>query len=100
MRKIIIKTRARLDLLQIWHFIAADNLEAAIRVEKELEAEIRDLALLPAKGYRRKDVKNSRVRFWVLYSYLISYRYNDESLTVVRVIHGRRAIGKLIRKQD
>jgi len=29
MRKLLIEPRARLDMLEIWHYIAADNRDAA-----------------------------------------------------------------------
>ena len=100
MRKLFIKPRARLDLLEIWHYIAADNLAAAIRVGDELDAAILGLAAMPGKGHRRAEVKDARVRFWSVYSYLIAYRYDEETVTVVRVVHGRRNIGRLIPKRS
>jgi plasmid stabilization system protein ParE len=33
-----------------------------------------------------------------VYSYVIAYRYDDEKLTVVRVVHGARNFRKLFRK--
>ncbi len=100
MRKIFIKPRARLDLLEIWHYIAADNLAAALRVGDELDAAILDLAALPGKGHKRPEIKDSRVRVWAVYSYLIAYRFTEETMTIVRVVHGRRNIRKLIPKRS
>jgi plasmid stabilization system protein ParE len=100
MRKLFIKPRARLDLLEIWHYIARDNLAAAIRVGDELDAAIMDLAAMPGKGHTRAEVKDSRVRFWSVYSYLIAYRFDEATITVVRVVHGRRNIRRLIPKRS
>jgi len=41
MRKLFIKPQARLDLLEIWLFIANDSVPAAIKVGEDLENAIR-----------------------------------------------------------
>lgn len=63
MRKLLIRPQARLDLLEIWHYIARDNVTAANRVSERLDAEILGLLAMPGMGHRRADVKNSRYRF-------------------------------------
>jgi plasmid stabilization system protein ParE len=99
MRKLLIQPQARLDLLEIWHYIARDNARAANRVGERLDAQILELLAMPGKGHPRADVKSSRYRFWGVYSYVIAYRYNDTTLTVVRVVHGRRDFRQLLRKR-
>lgn len=99
MRQLFIKPRARLDLLEIWNYIAEENLVAANRVGEELEKAIFGLAAMPGKGHRRLDVKDSVIRFWSVYSYLIAYRYDDTTVTIVRVVHGRRNIRSLFRRR-
>ncbi len=100
MRTLLIKPQARLDLLEIWNYIAADNLAVANRVGEELDAAILDLAAMPGKGHQREEIKDSRVRVWAVYSYLIAYRFDDETLTIIRVVHGRRNLRKLIPKRS
>jgi toxin ParE1/3/4 len=99
MRGLFIRPRARLDLLQIWLYLAQSNVDVAIKVGDELDAAILDLLAMPGKGYRRRDVKSAKLRFWVVHSYVISYRYDDAVVTVVRVLHGRRNVRGLVRKQ-
>lgn len=99
MRTLQIRPRARLDLLEIWHYIAEENLTAAIRVGEEFETAIMGLVEMPGKGHGRGDVRDSRVRFWGVYSYLIAYRYDDEVVTILRVVHGRRNMRRLFRRQ-
>ena len=99
MRKLRIRPQARLDLLEIWHHIAADGVTAADRVVGELDRAIRELPEMPGKGHRRADVGDARYRFWCVFSYLIAYRYDDQSLTVVRVVHGRRKLRQLFRRK-
>ncbi len=95
MRKLLIQPQARLDLLQIWNYIATDSVSAAEKVAEKFETAIRGLVEMPGKGYRRADVKSKRYRFWSVYSYLIAYRFDNTSLTIVRVVHGRRNLRSL-----
>lgn len=53
---------------------------------------------MPGKGHTRSDVRNKVYRFWSVYSYVIACRFDDETLTVVRVVHGGRNFRKLFRK--
>ena len=100
MRKLFIKPLARLDLLQIWLHIAQASVPTAIRIGDELDAAIQGLCEMPGKGHMRADVKDTRLRFWSVYSYVIAYRYDDHSLTVLRVVHGRRDMRRLFRKKS
>ncbi|MGB7159687.1 MAG: type II toxin-antitoxin system RelE/ParE family toxin [Tepidisphaeraceae bacterium] len=95
MRKLRIQPRARLDLLEIWHHIAGDSVDAANRVGERLDAAIRGLVEMPGKGHTRPDVRDTGFRFWSVFSYVIAYRFDDATLTVVRVVHGRRNFRKL-----
>jgi plasmid stabilization system protein ParE len=95
MRKLLIQPQARVDLLEIWHHIGRDSITAANRVGAALDAAIVDLAGMPGMGHTRVDVRDTGYRFWHVYSYVIAYRYDDTTLTVVRVVHGRRNFRKL-----
>jgi toxin ParE1/3/4 len=99
MRELRIKPRARLDLLEIWLYIAKDSVPTAIRIGDEIEAAIRGLSEMPGKGHLRTDVKDPRVRFWSVYSYIIAYRFDQAKITILRVVHGRRDFRKLFRKK-
>jgi plasmid stabilization system protein ParE len=97
MRKLLIRPQARLDLLEIWHLIAKDSVEAANRVAGKLDSAIRDLVEMQGKGHNRADVRNNSYRFWSVYSYIIAYRFDDKTVTVMRVVHGRRNFRRLFR---
>jgi plasmid stabilization system protein ParE len=56
-------SEARLDLLEIWEFIAQDNLDEADRVEREIEEAIAALAEHPQRGHVRRDLTTRPVRF-------------------------------------
>lgn len=88
---------ARHDLLQIWEFIAQDNLDAADRVEQAIEHAIQQLATNPQLGHLRRDLTTHPVRFWPVYSYLVVYDPNARPLEVVRVLSGYRDIAALLK---
>ena len=98
MRKLLVQPQARLDLLEIWHRIAAHSVKAADRLNDQLEQAIRGLAVMPRKGHVRADVHDARYRFWTVRPYVIAYRHDDKSLTVVRVVHGARDFRRLFRR--
>ena len=86
---------ARLDLLRIWNYIAADNIDAADKVKAELRSAMLQLAEMPGLGHERRDVTNPKYRFWKVYSYLIAYIPETKPLRVIRVVHGAQDVGKL-----
>ena len=90
MRSIVMRPQARLDLLEVWHYIAPHDAAAAARMVDRIEAAIRGLTEMPGKGHTRDDVADPRYRFWTVRPYVIGYRFDDVTLTVVRVIHGAR----------
>lgn len=90
---------ARLDLLEIWEYIAQDNLDAADRVESEVKEILSMLAHNPEAGHIRRDLTSKPVRFWPIYSYLIVYDPEAHPLEVVRILSGYRDVAGLL-KQD
>jgi plasmid stabilization system protein ParE len=92
-------SRAERDLGNIWDYIAKDSAEAADRVIREIHYAARGLCEFPGKGHDRADRTSRRAyRVWMVYSYAIVYRYTDEYLLVMRVIHGAREMPNVIRR--
>src|SRR5436853_7179672 len=77
---------ARIDLLEIWEYIAKDDLDAADRVEREIEEAILKLVRHPKLGHLRRDLTSRPVRFWPIYSYLIIYDSDTRPLQIVRIL--------------
>ncbi len=88
---------ARLDLLEIWEYIARDNLDAADRVEQEIKEAVLMLSKQPELGHWRSDLTSKPVRFWCVYSYLIIYDPTTRPLEVVRILSGYRDITELLK---
>lgn len=88
---------ARLDLLEIWEFIARDNVDAADRVEQEIRLAVAKLARNQELGHFRRDLTSRPVRFWTVYSYLIIYDLEARPLEVVRILSGYRDLAALLK---
>jgi antitoxin ParD1/3/4/toxin ParE1/3/4 len=88
---------ARLDLLEIWERIAADNVDAADRVECEIKKAVSMLAANPGLGHLRRDLTSKTVRFWCVYSYLIIYDPDSRPLEVVRILSGYRDVTTMLK---
>ncbi len=97
MRRVLASPAAVRDLEDIWDYIAERNPGAADRLIDRIQKVLPKLASLPGMGHQRADVSDPRYRFWVVRPYLIAYRFDESSLTVVRVIHGRRNVRQQMR---
>ncbi len=62
MKRFILTPRAKLDLNDIWNYIAEDNLEAADRVLDALDKAIVKLAKNPGIGHWREELTDKRKR--------------------------------------
>jgi plasmid stabilization system protein ParE len=93
----VFSPQARLDLLEIWEYIARDDLDAADRVEAEIHLAISKLARNPGIGHWRRDLTSKQVRFWPIYSYLIIYDPNTQPLEVVRILSGYRDLADILK---
>ena len=82
-------SRAELDLLEIWGFIAKDDPPAADRQLDRIDAGCQMLAGNPHGGPRREDLA-SGLRFYPVGNYLIFYTLAEDGITVARVLHGAR----------
>ena len=47
---------------------------------------------MPGIGHERSDLMDPKARFWNVYSYMIVYEYDDDTVTILRVIHCQRDI--------
>jgi len=68
-------------------------------VESTIRERIVFLARNPGAGHRRKDLTDSSVRFFPVYSYLIVYRPETKPLQVVAILHGRREVERILQKR-
>jgi toxin ParE1/3/4 len=88
------KPLARGDLLDIWDYVASDNLENADRLVDTINKKCEMLARFPKMGRLRDEVLDS-LRSFPVGNYVIFYRPIEDGVEIVRVLHGKRDISTL-----
>lgn len=96
--RVVYAPAAQADLQEIADYIARDSIDSALRVLSEIELAVNRLAENPQLGPVRPDLAptDSELRFWTIYSYLIAYRYDSDTLEVVRVLSGFRDLSDIL----
>jgi plasmid stabilization system protein ParE len=91
-RRFVLTSEARADLLEIWNYIAEDNIDAADQVLARLDDAFTRLGQTPGMGHRREDLADSRYRFWTVYAYVIAYCWEKTPIQIIAVVHGTRQL--------
>lgn len=87
---------SRRDLLEILEYISRDKPGAARKHVERLEEACRMLAKNSELGSLREDLLPC-LRSWSVGNYVVFYRPTNDGIDVVRVLHGARDIGTLLR---
>jgi toxin ParE1/3/4 len=91
---------AKTDLLEIWLYIADQDVVAADQLLDRIEAEANILVRQPTMGRARFDL-TSGLRSWpVSKSYNLFYVVSTEGITVIRVLHHARDTPNVVFKSD
>lgn len=90
MPSFIFSPAARQDLLDIWAYIAEENIETATKVLTIIEEKCHMLSEFPHLGHHRKYLTHHPVLFWPVYNYLIIYKKDTSPLEIVRILSGYR----------
>ena len=91
------------DLVQIWKYIARDDTGAADRVEVAIHRACALVAQTPLIGQLRKHSTTRLVRFWTVTrfpNYVLVYRPDTEPLRVIRILHGKRNIPRVLKQPN
>ena len=101
MSEYVLTRLARADLAEIWFYIAEDSESAADRVQRAILEACELVGKSPFLGGRRADFTDRPVRCWTVprYSnYIIVYRPDTHPIEIVRVVHGRRNLQRVLRQ--
>ena len=88
----LLSPQAREDLLEIWQYIAIDNISAADQLYERFYQEFKRLGEYPELGMERSDLTKAPVRFWVTDGYLTVYRVRKSQVEIIRVLSSYRDI--------
>jgi toxin ParE1/3/4 len=93
--RVVLTDSAGQDRLDIWLYVAADNLDAADHLLDESDETHRLLAGAPGLGRARDDIAPG-LRYFPVGNYLILYEALPDGITVVRLVHGARHLAWLL----
>ena len=91
--EIVRRPRARLDLIEIWTYVADDNEAAADRLLRRIESALSMLAGTPLAGRARPEL-SPEIRSFPIGNYIIFYMVLPSAIDVVRVLSRYRDIGE------
>jgi plasmid stabilization system protein ParE len=96
---------AKVDIFEIWSYIAADSNseQTANRVEQAIYDACSFVAEAPLRGHFRSDLTSRPLRFWTLTrypNYTVVYRPETSPLQVVAVLHGKRDIPRVLKRSQ
>lgn len=86
--------QAEADLDDLWAYIAANNPDAADRLVDAVLDGSRLHVRLPDSGRSRDDLRPG-IRCFVVSPYVVYYRHVEETIEVLRVLHGARDISSV-----
>ena len=89
MARILLRPRAKADLVEIWDYIAEDSETRADAFLETIEQKMKILAERPKVG-RQRDELAEGIRSFPVSRYVIFYIPIDAGISVVRVLHGAR----------
>jgi toxin ParE1/3/4 len=93
--ELIFTDAAKVDLLDVWLYIAKDDLNAADRVIDQIEYTAGLLITQPKMGRVREDLQDDLRSFPCKPPYTIYYTLTANQLLVSRVLHQSRDITRL-----
>lgn len=86
---------AKYDIAEIFAYVGERSPQNAWMILDAFDEAFERLSRMPLIGHQRDDVDDETLRFWAVKSFQIGYRYRDDLLLVVRVIHGARDFTKV-----
>ena len=94
MTRVVKRSTAADDMLDIWLYIAPENIAAADQSIDRIDGACARLALAPSIGSMRDDLMPG-LRSLALGRYILFYRPLNDGIELVRVLHGARDIAAI-----
>lgn len=83
------------DVLDIWEYIAADNMPAADRIVDRFTETYEKLARNPGMGVKQEQYRLG-LRCFPVGKYIVFYTVEEDELIIYRVLHGSRRLEDLL----
>ena len=88
---ILKRPQAKIDLIDIWSFIAEDSPQNADNYLHKIESVFTILATQPLMGQNRNEIQ-ANIHSFPVESYTIFYYALDDGIDIVRVLHGAQDV--------
>ena len=99
MRRYVLTAEAQKDLRDIRDYVLREGgFRVARYVVGSIVTALRSLTRTPGLGHRREDLSTrDELLFWTVFSYVIVYRTDKKTLTVLAILHGNRDVGQILK---
>ena len=91
--KVRISRKARIELLDIYAYLAERNPTSAESILQEINSRLRQLSRFPFMGRERSEFA-ANLRSALVRTYLIYYTVTDDEIVIMRVVDGRMDVDK------
>ena len=95
----ILSDQARVDLDEAWDYLAERNIEAADRLLERFAHAARMHARFPESGRLREGI-GPGLRSFLVAPYVVFFRQVGETIEVLRILHGRRDLDRIMREDE
>jgi toxin ParE1/3/4 len=100
MREPTLTDRAKDDLLELWHTIASNRDErTADRFTAKILDKCQSYAQFPESGPLRVEISLG-LRSFPVAPYVVFYRPYEDTILVVRILHGHRDVKRIMRREE
>jgi plasmid stabilization system protein ParE len=94
MLRLIIAPEAEQDMIDIWYYIAKDNIVNADRFIEKMQKKLNWLTEFSDVGTNRDELI-AGLRSIPYHRYMLYYRVNDKTLELVRALHSARDVDQI-----
>lgn len=94
-KRVRLTLQAENDILDIWEYIAADNVDAADALVDRFTQIFDKLTHNPDMGIKQDRYRHG-LRCFPIGNYIIFYRVTDDRIEIYRVLHGARQLEDLL----
>ncbi|MHC5063331.1 MAG: type II toxin-antitoxin system RelE/ParE family toxin [Planctomycetota bacterium] len=89
---------AEADLARILSYIAKqDSLDRALHMHSRFTQAFEALAAMPAIGFKRPHLTGPRLRWHLVFRFLLIYDPESSPIMILRVLHGMRDLDRILR---
>lgn len=81
---------SKLDLMQIFRYIAKDSVYYAKKVANNIIDKADYLADFPNMGRKIEEIDDDNLREIIVYSYRVIYRVDEDDVNILTIVHCKR----------